>query len=120
MQVTKHKNCFDKKDLGMELNNETSLILAVDNDPDNLLLINLVLSSFHYNVVMTANTQNALSMAKSYQPDLILLGINFPGVKESELCYQLKQEKQLLRECPQAQRSSLGRDSALILRPRWV
>lgn len=94
MQATKHKNCFDKKDLGIELNNKTSLILSVDNDRDNLLLTSLVLSSFYYIVVMTAKTQTALSMAKSYQPDLILLGINFPGVKESEICYQLKQEKQ--------------------------
>lgn len=94
MQITEKKSFFDKQDLDIQLNDRTSLILAVDNDRDNLLLVNLVLSYFNYNLVMTANTQTALSMVKRDRPDLILLGINSPGIKEMELFDQLQQDSQ--------------------------
>ncbi|MBE9047485.1 response regulator [Pleurocapsales cyanobacterium LEGE 10410] len=77
--------------LNSQLSDGSPLILAIDNDRDNLLLINLVLSYLNYSLVMTANIQRALSMVKRDRPDLILLGINFPGIAEIEILRQLKQ-----------------------------
>lgn len=91
MQITRKKDFCIKQDLESQLNDETSLILAVDNDRDNLLFANLALSYLGYNLVMSANTQTALSMVERDRPDLILLGINFPGIREMELFRQLKQ-----------------------------
>lgn len=82
------------KHLNIQLSRQSPLILAVDDDQDNLLLINLVLSCFDYDLVMTANTQTALSMVERDKPDLILLGINSPGIREMELFRQLKQDSQ--------------------------
>jgi CheY-like chemotaxis protein len=77
--------------LNSQLSDGSPLILAIDNDRDNLLLINLVLSYLDYSLVMTANTQTALSMVGRERPDLILLGINSPGIAEIEILRQLKQ-----------------------------
>ncbi|MGV2827455.1 response regulator [Myxosarcina sp. GI1(2024)] len=93
MQAIEKKD-FLKQDLDNQLNDETSLILAVDNDRDNLFLVNLILSYLGYDLVMSANTQTALSMVERDRPDLILLGINLPGTKEMELLCQLKQDLQ--------------------------
>ena len=80
--------------LNIQLSKQSPLILAVDDDQDNLLLIDLVLSYFDYDLVMTASTQTALSMVKRDKPDLILLGINSPGIREIKLFCQLKQNPQ--------------------------
>ena len=80
--------------LNVQLSKQSPLILAVDDDRDNLLLIDLVLSYFDYNLVMTANTQTAISMVKRDKPDLILLGVNSPGIREIRLFCQLKQDPQ--------------------------
>lgn len=77
-----------------QLTNPSPLILTVDDDRDNLLLVNLVLSYFEYYFIMSANTQTALSLVKTEQPDLILLGINSPGIKEIELLDKLKKDSQ--------------------------
>lgn len=77
--------------LNSQLSDGSPLILAIDNDRDNLLLINLVLSYLDYSLVMTVNTQTALSMVERERPDLILLGINSPGIAEIEILRQLKQ-----------------------------
>lgn len=80
------------KNLNSQYNHQSPLILTVDDNRDNLLLINLALSYFNYKLVITANTQTAMSMVKRDLPNLILLGINTPGTKEQELLRQLKQD----------------------------
>lgn len=94
MQIIKNQNFLDKHNLDVQLNDETPLILTVDNDRDNLLLVNLILSYLNYNLVISANTQTALSILERERPDLILLGINFPGIREMELFRRLKQNSQ--------------------------
>jgi two-component system cell cycle response regulator DivK len=55
-------------------------ILYIEDYPDNRMLIRRVLMAEGYEVVEAANAQEALSLALSNPPDLILMDINLPEV----------------------------------------
>ncbi|MGF1542480.1 MAG: two-component system response regulator [Pleurocapsa sp.] len=92
MKLANNSSIPKIKHLNTQFNNQSLLILTVDDDQDNLFLSNLVLSYFEYHLVITANTKTAISMVKREPPDLILLGINFPGIEEMDFFCQLKQD----------------------------
>ena len=67
-----------------------STVLVVDDTPDNLLLINGILSD-RYNVKVATNGAKTLRIARSDNPpDLILLDIVMSGMDGYEVCRQLK------------------------------
>lgn len=53
-------------------------ILVVDDSEDNQLLIKIHLTKAHANISMANNGQEAIDMALSLQPDLILMDIQMP------------------------------------------
>jgi two-component system, cell cycle response regulator DivK len=69
------------------------LILAIDGNEDNLILITYFLESFDYQIVTAKNGEQALSLAKEYLPDLILLEIILPDISGLEVVTKLKQTK---------------------------
>ncbi len=75
------------------------LILAVEDNEDNLLLIGYTLESLDCRHICQNDSSTTLIVAKEYQPDLILLDILLPGVSGMELICLLKQEP-LTREIP--------------------
>ncbi|MDM8515703.1 response regulator [Desulfobacterales bacterium HSG16] len=71
-----------------------SRILIVDDIPENLRLLTMILKAEGYNVRQLRNGKMVMSSALSSLPDLILLDILMPEIDGYEVCLQLKaQEK---------------------------
>ncbi|MBE9141253.1 hybrid sensor histidine kinase/response regulator [Nodosilinea sp. LEGE 07088] len=63
-----------------DLTPETCAILAVDDSPDNLFLIESVLDDPKYAITCVDNGQAALDIVRQTPPDLILLDVMMPGL----------------------------------------
>ncbi|MBC6435888.1 response regulator [Nostoc sp. HG1] len=61
-------------------------ILAVDDTPDNLLLLEAILSEEGYNIHTAADGISALKHIEQSPPDLILLDVMMPGIDGFEVC----------------------------------
>ena len=68
----------------------TAKILAVDDIPQNLRLLDAVLAPQGYTVVTAATGEDALFKVLSEKPDLILLDIMLPGIDGYEVCRRLR------------------------------
>jgi CheY-like chemotaxis protein len=75
------------------VNNEP-IILAVDDDEDNLVLLTEVLEPLNCLVMTATHGQTALRLAQAYQPNLILLDIMLPDLNGIEVVYRLKQNQE--------------------------
>jgi len=69
-----------------------SLILTVDDKPQNLQFLGTLLSNNGYEVVMAQSGPQALTFVKSEFPDLILLDVMMPEMDGYEVCEELKAE----------------------------
>ena len=67
-------------------------ILAVDDDPSVLVLLEKRLVASGYDVVTTTNGQDALQIAKRELPALIILDILMPGLDGSETAARLHED----------------------------
>jgi CheY-like chemotaxis protein len=65
-------------------------ILVVDDTPQNLRLLETMLTRQGYWVKLAADGQTALAVAGSVQPDLILLDIMMPDLDGYAVCQQFK------------------------------
>ena len=65
-------------------------ILIVDDDVDTLRMVGLLLQRQGYQIVAASSGNQALLMAKSEKPDLILLDIMMPGMDGYEVTRQLR------------------------------
>lgn len=65
-------------------------ILAVDDIPLNLLLVQKMLSRFKFEIRTAANGQQALDAVASRKPDLILLDLMMPGIDGFEVIKRLR------------------------------
>ena len=65
-------------------------ILAVDDEPDVLSLLNLMLTSQGYNVVTASDGQEALEKARTENPNLILLDVMLPKMDGYKIARMLK------------------------------
>jgi len=68
-------------------------ILAADDEPDALELIQVNLKSAGYDVITAADGNEALRKVRSVMPDLILLDIMLPEMDGLEICKTLRREK---------------------------
>ncbi|MBN2635007.1 MAG: hybrid sensor histidine kinase/response regulator [Prolixibacteraceae bacterium] len=57
---------------------ETPTILVVDDNPDNIKIIALILRSLHYKIVIATSGAQAIEMVEHTHPDLILLDVMMP------------------------------------------
>jgi two-component system cell cycle response regulator len=67
-------------------------ILIVDDVPANTRLLEAKLTADYYQVATAPDGFAALSMAKSWQPDLILLDVMMAGMDGFECCHRLKDD----------------------------
>jgi len=74
-------------------------ILIVDDLPNNLRLLSIMLTEKGYQVRKAINGQMALNTVRSLIPDLILLDINMPDLNGYQVCEQLKADEKT-REIP--------------------
>ena len=72
------------------------LILAVDDDEDNLVLLTEVLEAMKCSVITATQGQTALKLAQNCQPDLILLDVMLPDVNGLEVVHHLRQNPQTM------------------------
>ena len=70
-------------------------ILAVDDIPDNLLLVQLALEQEGHQVVLAHNGETALKQVKQAPPSLILLDVMMPGMDGYEVTRRIRQDKNI-------------------------
>ncbi|MEM7553463.1 MAG: response regulator [Cyanobacteria bacterium P01_A01_bin.84] len=68
------------------------LILAVEDNEDNLLIIEYIVDSLNFRFIGELNGDKVLQIAQNYQPELILMDIMLPGVNGIDIFRQLKQD----------------------------
>ncbi len=79
---------------GLRLVNK--LILAVDDDQDNLTLMSLTLQYEGYRVETASSGEEALERLKTLTPDLVLLDINMPGMSGYETLAEIRKREKYL------------------------
>ncbi|MBD2436630.1 response regulator [Nostoc sp. FACHB-110] len=77
---TKQQNC------------QQPLILAVEDNDDNLLLISYALESLGCRFICQTDSKSTVVVAKEYQPDLIMLDILLPTFNGIDVVRHLKRE----------------------------
>ena len=70
-------------------------ILIVEDNELNMKLFNDLLEANGYNIVQTRNGMEALDLARTHKPDLILMDIQLPEVSGLEVTKWLKDDEQL-------------------------
>jgi CheY-like chemotaxis protein len=65
-------------------------ILVVDDNPHNLKLVRVLLASEGYMVRAARDAEEALHILESFEPQLILMDIQLPGMSGLELTRRLK------------------------------
>lgn len=71
----------------------TNTILIVDDAPENVTILQQILTANGFQVQITTSGEEALEEVKGRLPDLILLDIVMPGLDGYEVCKQLKAER---------------------------
>ena len=71
---------------------EPITILAVDDQPTNLRLLDAVLSPRGYRVITAYSGEEALELLPSSGIDLVLLDIVMPGIDGYEVCRRIRSE----------------------------
>ncbi len=70
-------------------------ILLVDDEPDILEFVSFNLKKENYDVNTCNNGKDALNMALSFKPDLILMDVMMPGMDGIETCEEMRKHKKL-------------------------
>lgn len=74
---------------------KTDRILAVDDTPDNLFLIQALLEDDGYEVSLAEDGETALAQIEQSPPDLVLLDAMMPGMNGYEVTRRIRQNSQL-------------------------
>ena len=72
------------------MNDTPPTILAVDDQPQNLRLLDAVLGPRGYRVVTAGSGQEALAMLEELDVDLVLLDVVMPGLDGYEVCRRIR------------------------------
>jgi CheY-like chemotaxis protein len=72
-------------------------ILIVDDDPDVRQIMSGVLADFGYKIRKAGNGEAALTILKSYRPDLLVLDFGMPGTNGAEVAASAKQQNESMR-----------------------
>lgn len=72
----------------------TQKILVVDDDQDAREYLVMCFEQMNYQVIQANNGQEALNLAKTEQPDVIVLDVVMPDLDGYQVCYQLKENKE--------------------------
>ncbi|MCU0665625.1 MAG: response regulator [Candidatus Omnitrophica bacterium] len=67
-------------------------ILVVDDEPDVLEYLKKVLGRDNFEVAVTEKGTQAITLAKSFKPNLIILDLFLPDMEGSEVASQLSNE----------------------------
>jgi two-component system cell cycle response regulator len=67
-------------------------ILAVDDDPLNLKLVEAALVKDGYEIITAGDGVTALKMVEEFHPDIVLLDVMMPEMDGFEVCSQLRKK----------------------------
>jgi two-component system cell cycle response regulator DivK len=67
-------------------------ILIVDDNPSNLKLVKILLQNNNYNLATALNAEETFEILKTFQPALILMDIQLPGMDGLELAFKLRSD----------------------------
>ncbi|MDY6971151.1 MAG: diguanylate cyclase [Thermodesulfobacteriota bacterium] len=81
-------HCFENETKPVVL--EKPKILVVDDEPRNAKLLEALLSPLDYEVIKALKGEEALSIVKKVELDVILLDVMMPGMDGYEVCRRLK------------------------------
>jgi signal transduction histidine kinase len=76
-------------------NSQVEYILAVDDNPDNLILLETILESEGYKVELISNGMHALEQIAQDPPDLILLDVMMPEMDGYEVTRRIRQNREI-------------------------
>jgi two-component system cell cycle response regulator len=68
----------------------TARILVVDDIATNLRLLEVKLQAEYYEVALAGSGAEALALARTWSPDVVLLDVMMPGMDGYEVCRRLK------------------------------
>ncbi|MEM7384616.1 MAG: response regulator [Verrucomicrobiota bacterium] len=71
---------------------EPATVLVVDDEDSNLHLMEVILSTYGYDVNLAKTGQAALDVVPEIRPDVILLDVMMPGMDGMEVCRRLKED----------------------------
>ena len=74
--------------------NDVPRILVVDDVPENLRLLEAVLTPRGYEVIPATDGSMALELAESAKPDIVLLDIMMPGIDGYEVVRRLREREE--------------------------
>ena len=66
-------------------------ILIVDDEKDTLAVLEKALTAEGYSIITADNGKDAIMLAKSKQPEIIMLDILMPGMDGAEVAARLKE-----------------------------
>jgi CheY-like chemotaxis protein len=84
---------------GTSLHDRSGRILVVDDDRSATELLSRLLTPLGYEVREENNAENALEAARDFQPGVVVLDYQMPGVHGGEIAWQLAQDP-ALKETP--------------------
>lgn len=70
-----------------------STILIVDDDPAGREVLESILEADGYELILAENGYQALELARSIRPDIILLDVMMPGMDGFEVCRRIRSEE---------------------------
>jgi len=70
-------------------------VLAVDDDPGILRIIEMLLSRNGYTVRTAPNGEKALSLLRSFSPAVLITDVQMPGMSGYDLCSVVKHDERL-------------------------
>lgn len=70
-----------------------SKILVVDDHPQNVRLLDAVLTPHGYAVIHATSGAEALATVEEHVPDLVLLDVEMPGMNGYEVCRRLREDE---------------------------
>ena len=65
-------------------------ILLVDDEPDIIEILGYNLKKEGYDILTAENGKDAIEIAKSKNPDLIIMDVMMPGMDGMEACYEMR------------------------------
>lgn len=81
----------------MHIQEKDIVVLAVDDSPESLAMINDALEEAGFTVLIALEGKQALNIASKMTPDIILMDAVMPGLDGFETCKQLKANNQLAK-----------------------
>jgi PAS domain S-box-containing protein len=79
------------------MQNKATVILAIDDNQDNLVVLKVLLSeTFPNATLITAQSgKKGIELCKTHKPDVVLLDIAMPNMDGYEVCAELKSDNQI-------------------------